>query len=379
MRVGIIGAGFAAASHIEALRRLPNVELVGITASSGTSSAAAAQRFGIDGAFDTFSDLLAADIHVIHNCTPNHLHHAINVAALDAGKHLLSEKPLAPTSAETRDLVERAEAAKVVSGVCHNYRHFPLIRQAKAMLEGGDLGSPHLIHGTYLQDWLLYPNDWNWRLDAAQAGASRAVADIGSHWIDLVQYVTGATVARVCARFRTLHEERLKPEGEVQTFSRAEGAVTPVAIATEDLAAVLLEFDNGATGVVTISQVSPGRKNDLTIRIDTPSVGLGWDQQDPNRLWIGRRDEANSELMRDASLLAPEAAKLAHYPGGHEEGWPDALKNLIADFYAAVSASVTGEDHTPSFATFAEAHQVTKVVQAIVESNRTDGWVEVGE
>jgi predicted dehydrogenase len=379
MKVGIIGGGFAAASHIEALRRLPNVEVTGIAASSGDSSAAAAERFGIDASYDDYADLLAADVHAVHNCTPNHLHHAINGAALDAGKHLLSEKPLALTSDETRDLVERAARSGVVTGVCHNYRHYPLIRQAKAMLDAGDIGAPHLIHGTYLQDWLLYRDDWNWRLDVAQAGASRAVADIGSHWVDLVQYVTGLTVTRVCARLRTLHEQRIKPTGEVQTFERAGGEGVPVDIDTEDLGAVLLEFDNGATGVVTISQVSPGHKNDLTVRIDTPSVGLSWDQQDPNRLWVGRRDAGNGELMRDPSLLGPEAAALAHYPGGHEEGWADGLKNLMIDFYAAVSASVTGEAYAASFASFADAHQVTRVVEAIVESNRTDGWMEVGQ
>ncbi|MGH2808396.1 MAG: Gfo/Idh/MocA family protein, partial [Actinomycetota bacterium] len=328
--------------------------------------------FGIDTAFDDYASLLAADLHAVHNCTPNHLHHQINLATIDAGKHLLSEKPLAMTSAETGDLVARAESADVVTGVCHNYRHYPLVRQMKAMLDAGDLGAPHLIHGSYLQDWLLYPTDWNWRLEVEKAGESRAVADIGSHWIDLVQYVTGLTVTRVCARLRTVHEKRFKPEGEVKTFAHSEGEVVPVDIGTEDLAAVLMEFDNAATGVVTISQVSPGRKNDFAVRIDTPSAGLAWEQQDPNHLWIGRRDEANADLVRDASLLAPEAAALAHYPGGHVEGWADALKNLVADFYAMVAGS-----HEGSFATFADAHQVTRVVEAIVESSRTERWVEV--
>jgi predicted dehydrogenase len=374
VRVGVVGAGFAAASHIEALRRVPGVEIAGITASTPERSKEAASRLDIVTAYEGYEEMAAApDIDAIHNCAPNDLHLAINKAVLAAGKHLLSEKPLGLTSDETREIARLAKDASVVTGVCHNYRHFPLVRQAKDMLSSGDHGTPHFVHGTYLQDWLLHPDDWNWRLETEKAGRSRAVADIGSHWMDLAQYVIGSDIERVSARTGRLHEQRIRPEEGPRTFETSSGDGEKVAIETEDMAVVMLQFASGALGALSVSQVSPGRKNALRLMIDTDQVGLGWDQEEPNTLWIGRRDLANSELARDPGLLAPEAAKLAHYPGGHQEGWPDALKNLIADFYSAVAGNGSGS----SFATFEDAHHVTRVVEAIMESAGTERWVEV--
>ena len=380
-RVGIVGAGFAARSHIDALRRVPGVDLTGITASSPERSRAAAEELGVPAAFGSVADMVASpNVDAIHNCAPNHLHLEINRSVLAAGKHLLSEKPLGLTSVETGELEALASEAGVVTGVCHNYRHFPLVRHAKELLDSGELGAPHFVHGTYLQDWLAYAEDWNWRLEANQSGGSRAVADIGSHWFDLIQYVTGMKVVRVSARKFALHLERLKPTGEVQTFQRAEDApADAVRIDTEDGAVILLEFDTGVLGTLSVSQVSPGRKNDLVINVDTPSAGLAWRQEDPNRLWIGRRDEANAQLFRDPGLLSAPAARLAHYPGGHEEGWPDALKNLIDDFYAAVRGHDDGSGHEASFATFSDAHHVTLVVEAVMASAASERWVDVDE
>jgi predicted dehydrogenase len=332
---------------------------------------------GIPQAFSGYEELISSsDVDVVHNCTPNYLHREVSRAALGAGKHLLSEKPLAMNSDETAELARLAGTTDVVTGLCHNYRHYPLVRQMRDML-ASDLGTPHFIHGAYLQDWLLHDDDWNWRLDPIQGGDTRAVADIGSHWIDLVQHVTASRVTSVCARFGRLHEQRLKPTGEVQTFEAASGASTPVTMRTEDLAGVLLEFDNGATGSLAVSQVSPGRKNALTVEIDTLAAALSWDQEDPNHLWIGHRDRANSDLMRDPGLLDAAAARLVHYPGGHEEGWADGLKNLMLDFYGAVSAKRDGRAYRGSFATFDDGHHLTRVVEAIFESDRSRRWVEV--
>lgn len=379
IRAGIVGAGFAAGAHVEALRRVPGIQVAGIAASTRERSRAAAARLGVARAFDRYEELVASpDVDVVHDCAPNDLHDAVNAAALDAGKHLLSEKPLALTSEQTARLTALAAGAGVVTGVCHNYRHYPLVRHAKELLSSGEHGTPHLVHGGYLQDWLLLRDDWNWRLIPERAGRSRAVADIGSHWIDLAQYLTGARVTRVCARLSTLHRERLRPRDEVQTFSSArDGGTETVRVETEDAASVLLELDDGATGAMTVSQVSPGRKNRLHITVDTRDLGIAWDQEDPNRLWLGRRGAANSVLMRDPSLLAPAAAALARYPGGHEEGWADGLRNLMEDFYGAVAARRDGLPYDASFATFAEADHVSRVVEAILESDRAGAWVDV--
>jgi predicted dehydrogenase len=376
----MIGTGFAAGAHIDALRRIPSVEVVAIAASSDAKANAAGRRFGIDRTFRDYRELLAYDgVDAVHDCTPNHLHRAINQDALRAGKHVLSEKPLGLDSDETAFLVEVAAEAKGISGVCFNYRHYPLVRQARAMLERGDIGRPHLIHGGYLQDWLLFPSDWNWRIDPAKGGTSRAIADIGSHWMDLLQYVTGHRIAEVLAVLDTVHEERQRPRKEVETFAQASGdTLEPVWIQSEDAATVIFRTDRGLRGTFTVSQVSPGWKNRLFFEIDAANGSLAWDQEDPNRLLIGRRDQANLELPRDPSMLSPEAAALVHYPAGHQEGWPDALMNLFIDFYAAVAARNASADYQSSFATFEDAHRITQAVEAILSSHRTGSWQTVG-
>jgi predicted dehydrogenase len=380
IRVGVIGTGFAAASHVDALRRVPSVEVAAIAGSSESKAEAAGQRFGIDLTFGDYRDLLDEEtIHAVHDCTPNQLHSVINTDALLAGKHLLSEKPLALDSGESAALVDQAAGTGVVAGVCFNYRHYPLVRQAKAMLDFGELGQPHLLHGGYLQDWLLFPTDWNWRLDPVKAGASRAIADIGSHWMDLVQYVTGHRIQEVFAVLDTVHKERQRPLEEVATFERSEvSALQNVPVTTEDSATVIFRTDRGLRGTFTVSQVSAGWKNRLFFEVDAADGSVSWDQEDPNVLRVGRRDEANAELPRDPSMLVPEAAALAHFPAGHQEGWPDALKNLFMDFYSAVDAHDSGAENEHSFATFGDAHRIIEAVEAILRSHRSGGWQKVG-
>jgi predicted dehydrogenase len=372
--VAIVGGGFAAASHLDALRRVEGVTPLGVLTSTPERSGEAADRLGVERAYDALDDLLRdVDVDVVHNCTPNDLHHGVTSAALTAGKHVLSEKPLGFDPEQAEDLVDRSHAAGVVTGVCFTYRHFPLIQHLRATIRSGTGGPAHLIHGAYLQDWLLFEDDWNWRLLADRGGAARAVGDIGSHWIDLVQHVTGDEIVAVCAQLARLHDERLRP-GEVRTFER-DAAVprTRVAIDTEDAATILFRFRGGAIGACAISQVSAGKKNELTIEIDAARESYSWNQEDPNVLQIGRRDAPNERLLRDPSLVAPAAAPLVHYPGGHQEGWPDALRNLFDDFYGAIR----GAQAEPSFASFEEAAQVSRVVDAIVRSHREVRWVDV--
>jgi predicted dehydrogenase len=377
VRVAVIGTGFAGGSHVEALRRVPGVEVAALAGSSEERARAAAERLRIPGATGDYRTLLAdASIDAVHNCTPNDLHHEVTAAALEAGKHVLAEKPLAMDSAQSADLVARAERAGTVTGVCFNYRHYPLVAEARAMLADGRAGRPHLIRGAYLQDWLLDPADWNWRLQSERSGASRAIGDIGSHWMDLIQHVTGGRILRVYARLGRLHQERLRPVGSSQTFDRGGGGdAERIAVDTEDFATVLFELDGGCPGVFTVSQVSPGSLNAPTLEIDAGPVRAAWDQEHPNALRIGRRDRPNEVLVRDPALLSPAAAALAHYPGGHEEGWPDGLKNLFLDFYSTVAAHARDEPADSSVATFADAHRVMCVVEAILRSDRDDRWV----
>jgi predicted dehydrogenase len=376
IRVGVIGTGFAATSHVDALRRVVGVEPAAIAGRTAEGAAAAASALGIARSVDDWRRLLEdPSIDAVHDCTPNHLHAEINTAALEAGKHLLSEKPLGMDSTETAELARRAQAAGVITGVCFNYRHFPLVQEARELV-ASEAGPPHMIRGGYLQDWLLEPTDWNWRLDSSRGGATRAVGDIGSHWIDLVQHITGRRLRRVYARLGRLHDVRTRPAAAEQTFGRAAFAGgEAVEVDTEDFATTMFELSGGCPGVFTVSQVTPGMRNRLTFEIDTRAACLTWNQERPNTLWIGRRNGPNEHLVRDAALLSKPAAKLVHYPPGHQEGWPDALRNLLDDFYSAVRES---REAPTMVASFADAHQVMQVVDAIAESGRTGEWTDVG-
>jgi predicted dehydrogenase len=354
------------------------VEVVGLVGSSLERARAAGQRLGVR-AFDSLAHLLEA-VDVVHNCTPNDVHATVTRAALHAGVNIVSEKPLGLNVAEAADLARAARSTEAVTGVCFNYRHYPLVQQMRALVaEGGD-GPVHLLHGSYLQDWLSRPDDWNWRLESARAGASRATGDIGSHWLDLVQHVTDDIVASVTARFGRVFAERVRPpDGSRETFASGHGAGERVAVDTEDLAVVLFTTARGVPGSLTISQVSPGWKNHLVLEVDALETSFVWDQEEPNHLRIGRRDGANRDLVRDPSLLVPRAARLAHFPAGHQEGWPDGLRNMVQDFYGAVEASRGGEAYEPTFASFDEAARVQAIVEAISRSDATGAWIDVDD
>ncbi|TMK56890.1 MAG: Gfo/Idh/MocA family oxidoreductase [Actinobacteria bacterium] len=378
-RVGIVGTGFAAAAHLDALSRIPGAEAVGVLGSALSRTRAAAERFSVGRAFGSLEELLDG-VDVVHNCTPNDVHAEVTLAALEAGVHVLSEKPLGIDAAAAARLAAAAASTNVVTGVCFVYRHFPLVQQMRALLDEGTNGPIHLVHGAYLQDWLLRPDDWNWRLESTRAGASRAMGDIGSHWIDLVQHVTGDLVTWVCAEVGRAHDMRLRPpEGEPETFASGGGDGQLTAVDTEDMALVLFRTASGVRGSVTVSQVSAGWKNHLVLEVDAAEASFVWDQEEPNRLRIGRRDRANRDVLRDPSLLAPAAARLAHFPGGHQEGWPDALRNLFEDFYAAVDAGTTGAQYAPTFASFSDAARVQAVVEAVLRSDATGVWVDVDD
>lgn len=378
IKTGIIGTGFIGPAHVEALRRLGYVEVAAVAERGQELADAKAEALSIPKGYGDYHDLLAdPEIQVVHNCTPNHLHFQINKEILAAGKHVVSEKPLAMNSTESRELVKLAREAGVVNAINFNYRYMPLVQQAHHMCQGaGDVGRIYAIHGSYLQDWLLKENDWNWRLVPELSGDSRAVADVGSHWCDLIQFITGLKIVRVMADLVTIHPSRKRPKVEVETYAgkvlRPED-LEDVTINTEDYASILLEFDSGAHGVLTVNQCAAGRKNRLYYEIDGSKCALAWSQETPNELWVGHRDGPNETIMKDPSLLYPAAREYAHYPGGHNEAYPDGPKNLFRNVYGFIAGDRPGGD----FATFQDGHNEIAICDAVLKSARAKQWVDV--
>jgi predicted dehydrogenase len=379
--MGLVGPGFVGAHHIDAVRRLGFVDVVAIAASTEASARRKAEELGVPKAYGSYEALVAdPDVHVVHNTTPNYLHVPVILAALACRKHVISDKPLAMTSADARRLLDAANGAGVVHAVTFNYRGNPLVQQAREMVADGELGRLHFIHGAYLQDWLLEETDFSWRLEPEKGGQSSAVADIGTHWCDLVQHVAGQRIVEVLADLTTVVDTRLKPAASTEAFARGgDGARESVAVRSEDLATILVRFDGGAKGCVSVGQVCAGHKNGLWFEMNGRRASLRWLQERQNELWIGRRDEPNGMLAKDPALLTPGARAYAHLPGGHQEGWADAFCNVLRDVYGfIVSGKLPGDPRPPAFATFEDGYHAACVVDAILDSHRRGGvWTKV--
>lgn len=370
------------AAHVEALRRVPGVRVTAIASADRRRARELADQFDIPHVLDDWRALLERiDVDAVHNCTPNNLHYEVNRALIEAGKHVLSEKPLTMTSAESADLVRLARAKGVVTAINFNYRGYPLVQQARGMVSRGELGDLFLVHGHYLQDWLLLDSDYNWRLESGTSGASRAVADIGSHWCDLVQFVTGRKITRVFAHLFRVHETRKKPRQAVETYKGKELAAPQeydeVRIDTEDGAFILAELEGGLRASLTVSQVSAGRKNRQWIEIDGSRSAIAWNQEEPNQLWIGHRDKANEVLIKDPALLDENARGYAHYPGGHPEGYPEGPRNLFQHLYRYIADRRQPGRDAPDFPTFDDGHAEVVIVEAVLRSHQQRAWVDV--
>ena len=378
LKVGVVGAGFIGPAHIEALRRL-GIEVVGLCDATPELAAEKAKGLRLARAYASFDAMIADPaLDVIHITSPNYMHYPQAKAALEAGKHVVCEKPLGMTTEETAELVKLAKEKRLVNAVNFNIRFYPLAQQARAMVQAMELGDVYIVQGSYLQDWLLFPTDWNWRLEPDLGGDMRAVADIGSHWLDLIHYITGLKVDSVFADFKTFLPVRSKPTQELETFGGKLGTSVEYIeqpIHTEDYATVLMHFDSGARGVMTVSQVSAGRKNRLYYEIDGSKSAMVWDSQRPNELWVGHRDRPNEVLLKDPSLLAPEAQQFASYPGGHNEGFPDTFKQLYFAFYSYLEAG--DFNAKPVFATFEDGHYELVLGEAIFRSAKEGRWVDV--
>ena len=377
--MGLVGAGFVGPHHIDAVRRLGFVDVVAIACGSHESGREKAEALGVRKGYGSYQALLDdPDVQVVHIATPNHLHYDVTSAALAKGRHVVSDKPLAMTSAQAKRLVSEAQRAGVVAAVTFNYRGNPLVQQARVAIARGDIGSPHFLHGHYLQDWLLKDTDYSWRVDPEKGGASSAVADIGTHWCDLAQHVTGLRITHVLGDITTVVKKRKKPSAPREAFQAENGGGELVDIRLEDLASVLVRFDNGARGSFSVGQVCSGHKNDLVLEVCGAKASLRWRQEDQNELWIGHRDRANEILQKDPSLLDERVRGYAHLPGGHQESWADAFFNVIREIYTCVAAGPPYPALSPMVATFEDGFRANRIVDAILESAADGGaWTRI--
>lgn len=377
IRTAVIGTGFMGRVHTEAIRRLGNVEIAAVAGETEELAASFGAQMGIDNVTGDYRKVLAdSSIEAVHVCTPNATHFPISKEAMLAGKHVLCEKPLAVSSAEARELMELARTKKLANCLNHNLRYYPMVQHMRRMRENGELGEILVVQGTYSQDWLLYDTDWNWRIVAKENGPLRAMGDIGSHWMDMVQHITGLQVTALCADLETFHKTRKRPKQAVETFAgktlRPED-YDEVPIDTEDFGAVLLRLGSRARGAFTASQVNVGCKNRLQMEIYGTKAGVIWNQERPDELWIGQRNSSNQIIIKDPSLMAEKARSFADLPGGHSEGYDDAHKQCFRRFYA----SIADRSAPVEYPTFADGYQMMRVLEKVIESAKSRAWVDV--
>lgn len=372
-RTGVIGSGFIGGLHVETVRRLGIGEVVALTETADAKGKA--ESMYIPNYFDDYKKMIdTMDLDMVHICTPNHTHHEMSIYAMKKGVNVICEKPMCRTIEEAEDMVKIAKETGVVNAVNFHNRFYPMTYDMKKQIQRGKTGEIWAIHGVYLQDWLFYDTDYNWRIDPRFSGNTRAVADIGSHWIDLAEATTGLKVVSVFADFATFHKTRKKTKEAQNAFAKVEATeYENVRIESEDHAHILLKFNNGAIGNAVISQVVSGRKNRITMNIDGSKEALFWTTDDLNNLWIGHRNEPNELLGRDPTLVEPATVNQISYPGGHAEGFPDAFKNN----FKAIYNSIENPTSQIEYATFADGLREMIICDKLFESAQTDKWVSI--
>jgi len=377
IKTAIVGTGFMGKVHAENVRRLGNVEIAAVVGSRPETARKFADAMGIPSFTSNLQEVLDnPEITAVHICTPNVDHFPMSLAAIGAGKAVLCEKPMTMNVSEAQKLVDAAKQKNVLNCLQHNLRYYPVLQQARQMIAHGDLGEILIVQGTYSQDWLLYDTDWNWRLDAKSNGKLRVMGDIGSHWMDMIQHLTGLSITAVCADLAIFHEKRKRPKGSVETFSGKKGVAgdyEEFPIDTEDFGMVMLRLGGRARGAFTVSQMSAGRKNRFAIEIFGTKAGLAWDQEQPDTLWVGHRNEPNQVFVKDASLFYPEAAAFADLPGGHSEGYDDSHKQVFKNFYAKIA-----DPSLPiNYPTFEDGLHGMILLEKVAESAQKQAWVTV--
>ena len=374
IKIAIFGTGFMGRVHTEGVRRLGNVEVAGIAARTASQARALADELSIDRASGDYREFLSDPaIDAVHICTPNSLHFPMATAALEAGKHVLCEKPLATSVTEAREMIRLAKERNLANCTFHNLRYYPQVQNMRRIREAGELGDIRVVQGTYSQDWLLYDTDWNWRIET---GPSRAFADIGTHWCDMVEHVTGLRITALCADLQTFHKTRRKPKASVETFSGKTTVAeefTEVAVATEDFGSMIFRLGDSARGAMTVSQVSAGRKNRLFIEVYGAKSSVAWNGEQPDELWIGERNVPNQIAVKDPSLLHEKARSYADLPGGHSEGYDDTFKQVFRRFYRTIA----DRDAPIEYPTFEDGLRQLQILDAVLESSRTRAWVDL--
>ncbi len=369
IKAGVIGAGFIGPIHIESLRRLGGIEIVALADQNLDLAKQNAEKLRIPQYFGSWQELVhSSEVQVIHNCTPNNLHFEINKAVLEAGKPLVAEKPVGLTSRESEELLRLANAKGIPNEVCFVYRMYPVIQQMHSMVAAGELGIPWLVTGAYAQDWLFAQTDYNWRVAPELSGPSRVVADIGSHWCEIAQFVSNQNIVAVCADFETVWKTR--------KVNRNAG-FDEVSVKTEDLATVMVRFSGGATGIFYTSQVSAGRKNYIQLEVNGSGCSIAWNHEDAERLWVGHRDEPNSLIFKNSSMFHTQVQDFCNYSVGHPEGYSSGFKNLFKAFYGFLRSGHSWGQEQPNFPTFWEGHRSMLILDAIIKSAQLHGWVEV--
>ena len=377
VKTAIFGTGFIGRVHLDAVRRLESVEAVAIADTNIKVAQSLAAGFAIPTVAADYRGILKDPaVDAVHICTPNAQHFSMAMEALEAGKHVACEKPLATTVEEAQALVALAAQKGLRNCVCHNLRYYPMVQQMRRMREAAELGEILLVQGTYSQDWLLYDSDWNWRIDSKIGGVSRCMADIGSHWFDMAEHVTGLRVTSLVADLQTFHATRKQPIGPIETFAnklRGPEDYIERAVDTEDFGAVIFRMGSRTRGSVVASQVSAGRKTRLAIEVYGSKASVAWDQERPNELWIGRRDTGNQIILKDPALLKPEARAYADLPGGHAEGYDDTFKQMFRRFYSSIS----DPGIPPEYPQFIDGLRQLTILKAEFESHRTRGWIDL--
>lgn len=382
IKVGIIGMGLIGSFHADALKRIGCVELDAVSDLNFEMAKEKAEHFGVKKCYANLDDLINdQDIQVVHDCTPNHLHLDINEKVIKAGKHILSEKPLARTASESAQMLATLnQYPNTVAGVNFNYRMNPLVQDMKNRVAAGEIGDVRLVHGSYLQDWLLYDTDYNWRIEPEFGGISRCVGDIGVHWIDTAQTVLGSRITDVCADVVTIVPVRKKPVAEATAFAVSDSlGYDEKEITSEDYAGAFVRFERGTTGIFYCSQISAGRKCFLNIEVNGSEASYYWNQENADWMWIGNRDSYNLQVMRNPGLLTPEASKYTVLPAGHPEGWFDGFKNNFLAFYTFIYEGKNPQKDQPDFATFEDGHYIMRITEAIMKSGKEKRWVSVNE
>ncbi len=376
-RTAVFGTGFMGRVHLEALRRLGSVEVYAIVHPQVEKARRLAEQFPAERVEADYRKILADPaVNAVHICTPNALHFPMAMDALEAGKHVLCEKPLTTSTADARALVAAAARSARRNCLCHNLRYYPMVQQMRALREAGELGEILVVQGGYSQDWLLYDTDWNWRVDSAIGGPLRAMADIGTHWFDMAEHVAGLRVSALCADLQTFHTARQRPRGSVETFAgktSQTGGCETVPVSTDDFGSVIFRMGERARGAMTASQVSAGCKNRLGIEVFGSKSSVAWNQERPDELWMGNRDAPNRVLIKDPSLLLPSARPYADLPGGHSEGYDDTFKQVFRRFYASFEEPA----QAPEYPQFRDGLRQTSILDAVLESHRTRAWAGV--